>query len=234
MDARRFLSALWANIYLIIIVLVVYASMVSVSYALRAERPKAPPLDVVFVFDTTGSMSDKIQGLLHISSRFGSVLDSTGSDYRIAMVTFGAIEDGPVVHKTFGPSNDLAAFQTFLRNVDIDSGGTEDQPTAMRYAMDNMTFRPNTRKFLILVTDEELQGQISMQPGNPTPTDEWNGIIQELIKRKHTAYAVCIPEEPYMQLATRTGGKFYDAEQGEDFTDILMGIAQDINASITR
>ncbi|MCL6628606.1 MAG: VWA domain-containing protein, partial [Armatimonadetes bacterium] len=191
-------------------------------------------LDVVFVFDTTGSMADEINGLLRISARFAGILAASGSDYRIGMVTFGAIEDGPVVHKTFALSNNLSAFQSFLRQVDIDSGGTEDQPTAVKHAIHNLTYRPNTRKFIILVTDEPLQGQVSMAPGNAQPINEWNGILQEMTQRGFTGYAVCNPEEPYLALARRTGGKFYDISQGEDFTDIIVGIAQDINASITR
>ena len=36
------------------------------------------------------------------------------------------------------------------------------------------------------------------------------------------------------QIATRTGGKFYDIERGGDFTGIVMDIAEQINASLTR
>lgn len=233
MNGRNFLRALWANKIILLGILALYCGLVSLAYALRSERPKVPPVDVVFVFDTTGSMQDDIDGLLRISSHFANKLSSTGSDYRIGMVTFGAREEAKVIRRTFKLSNNLRGFQDFLRNTHAEGGGSEDQPTAMKHAMTQFAYRPQAHKILILVTDEPLLGEERIGVC-PAPNADWNEIIQKLVKTKFTACAVCLPEECYKALAHQTGGKFYDITGHRDFTDIVMEIAQDINASLTK
>ena len=45
-------------------------------------------VDVVFVFDTTGSMSGEISGMVDSANDFADALDYSGVDYRIGRNNF--------------------------------------------------------------------------------------------------------------------------------------------------
>lgn len=230
----RFFQAMWSNVSLLFGLLVVYVLIVTVTLTFNAgKRQPAPPVDVTFVFDTTGSMQDEINGLLRISSQFAAELAETGSDYRISMVCFGASDEPNVIRDTYVPDKNLPAFQEFLCGLQATGGGHEDQPTALRYAMHNIAYRQQARKVLILITDEQLYGDESKEQDSMVDA-EWSALIAQLKKEQFTAYAVCIPNEAYQSLASRTGGKFYPISGHANFTSILMDIASAINASLTR
>jgi len=236
----RFFRALAANLLLLLALLLIYSGMVFGSVKWGAKPRQHVRADIIFVFDTTGSMQDKIDGLLAISSRFAGKLAEAGVDCQLSMVSFGGADEPQPIRATFGPSADISAFQGFLGGITADGGGLEDQPRAANTAITKFTYRPNTHKIFILITDERLFGEESYDAqGNPDDKAQqaiadWQAITQQLVDEKFTAYAVCIPVEYYQQIATRTGGKFYDIQRGGDFTDIVMDIAEQINASLTR
>ncbi|MHB0935564.1 MAG: vWA domain-containing protein [Armatimonadota bacterium] len=236
----RFLRTLVPNLLLLLALLLVYAGIVFASVKWGAKPREHVRADITFVFDTTGSMQDEINGLLRTSSRFAGKLAEAGVDCQLSMVSFGGADEPQPIRGTFGPSADISAFQGFLRGIRAEGGGLEDQPRAARTAITNFTYRPNTHKIFILITDEHLFGDESYDPqGNPNDQakqalTDWKEITQKLVDEKFTAYAICIPVEYYQQIATRTGGKFYDIGQGRDFSDIVMDIAEEINASLTR
>lgn len=235
----RFFRALTANLLLLLALLLVYAGIVLASVKWGAASRDPVRADIVFVFDTTGSMQDEIDGLLAISSRFAGKLAGHGVDCQLSMISFGGADEPQTIRQTFGPSADVSAFQDFLRGIRAEGGGCEDQPRATRLAITEFTYRPNTHKILILITDERLFGDESYGLGAPDANAQqaladWKEITQKLVDERFTVYAVCIPEEYYQQIASRTGGKFYDIARGRDFTDIVMDIAEQINASLTR
>jgi Mg-chelatase subunit ChlD len=236
----RFLRALAANLLLLLALALIYTAIITAVVKWGAKPREHPPADVVFVFDTTGSMQDKIDGLLAISSRFAGRLAGAGIDCRLAMVAFGAVEEPRVIRDTFPPDVSVSAFKRFLHGTRAGGGGCEDQPTAVKHALSTFTYRPEARKIMILITDERLLGNESYGAGdiaNATARQaeaDWNGIIEELIDREFTVYAVCIPSEPFQRMADRTGGKFYDIVRRRDFTGIVMDIAKEIDASLTR
>jgi len=236
----RFLRALAANLILLFALALIYAAVIFAVVKCGARPREHPPVDVVFVFDTTGSMQDKIDGLLAISSRFAGRLAGAGIDSRLAMVAFGAADEPRVIRQTFSPNGKVAAFQRFLRGTRAGGGGREDQPTAVEHALSSFTYRPEARKIMILITDERLLGNESYTAGNiadPRARQakvDWDAAIEELVAREFTVYAVCVPDEPFQRMADRTGGKFYDILRDRDFTGIVMDIAEQIDASLTR
>lgn len=236
MQFARLFQALWANIMLIILITLGYVLLITIS--VRADsKPYIPTLthskiDVVFVFDTTGSMQNKINDLLKISSRFASTLEDYGGDYQLAMVCFGAITEDDVIREVFKPSNSLSDFQSFLNRTKAYGGGPEDQLTAVRYAINDLNYRSGVHKVLILITDEPLLGTESR--GKALPLNDWNRMITEVYTAGFTAYSICTNEDYYRSLAEETGGKFYDIKRERDFTGILLNIAEEINASLTR
>ncbi len=58
-----------------------------VSYTLDAQVVKKP-VDIIFVIDNSGSMSDKIVGVVNnININFSQIIDKGGLDYRVIMLT---------------------------------------------------------------------------------------------------------------------------------------------------
>ncbi len=236
MQFVRLFQALWANIILILLIALGYVLLITISVKADSEpyitTLTHSKIDVVFVFDTTNSMQDKINDLLNISSRFASTLEDYGGDYQLAMVCFGTIEEDGVIRDVFKPSNNLSDFQSFLNRTNAYGGGPEDQLTALLYAINDLKFRSEAHKVLILITDEPLLGIESH--GEVLPLNDWHRMMAEVEAAGFTAYSICTNEDYYRSLAENTGGKFYDIEWDRDFTGILINIAEEINISLTH
>lgn len=228
----RFLKALRANGLLLMMIMLCYALFIAIGVTVDAEPHRPKPIDVVFVFDTTNSMQPRIDDLLKISSRFASELGSYGDEHRLAMVCFGALSDKNVIREVFRYSSDVEAFQNFLSGIKAHGGGKEDQITAIRHAIGAIESRPKAHKVLILITDEPLYGNESK--GKELPLDEWAKMADEVEAAGFTAYTVSTDDPYYRELAAQTGGSFYDIFSKNDFTTLLLDIATDINASLTR
>jgi hypothetical protein len=233
MNLVRFLRALAANLPIIALALLGYAGIVSLCISHFARHRPSVMVDVVFVFDTTGSMQDKIDGLLSTSSRFVNILQQAGADYQLAMVTFGALDETTSIRETFPPGHDLAAFQRFLRRTRARGGGREDQLGAMKYALATFPFRTKSHRILILITDEPFYGAETTDL-SLVARQEWEGVIDQLSAAQVTGYAISPPDESFRHLPERTGGRFYDIDSQRNFTDILINIAQHINAGLTQ
>jgi hypothetical protein len=238
MNIARFFKALWNNMLLLLIIALIYALLVITSITVDSspheETMHYREVDVVFVFDTTGSMQDKIDGLLDISAKFAYKLEEQGSDYRLAMVCFGALEEDSVIREVFYPSDSLDDFQAFLKTLNDYGGGREDQITAIRYAITQLNYRSGVQKVLILITDEPLYGWEAERAGEPLPLEDWGRLVNELQRNQFTAFSVSPDEKYFREMAAETGGRFYDIEKNRNFTDILIIIAEEINASLTR
>jgi hypothetical protein len=236
MSSDRYIRALKENGSLFAVLIVAYILLMIIGVTTDARPRKSQVVDIVFVFDVTGSMQDKIDGLLEISSRFAQKLSDTGIDYQVGMVSFGALGEPELIRETFPLGNDINAFKTYLSNQDAYGGakGPEDQPSAIKYAMSNFTYREKAKKILILITDEEILGGAMTYFVDQTVSDDWAATIQNLKKDDFTVYSVTIPIAPYKDMASETGGKFYDVREGGDFTEIIMMIAEEINSILTR
>ncbi|QRK07386.1 hypothetical protein JQX13_46435 [Archangium violaceum] len=61
----------------------------------RLDGPSSTaPVDVVFVFDQTGSMSEEIAGLVERSRQFADILGNSGFDFRLALVSYTGCRAG--------------------------------------------------------------------------------------------------------------------------------------------
>ncbi len=185
------------------------------------------PVDIVFVFDTTGSMLDELDGVKRTCVRFANELASRGRDYRLGLVTFW--DD---VREVFNPdgtlTDDVNGFRGWIDEIETfpgaGSGDNENDYGALKQAA-QMRFREEAQVIFILITDapahvygDPPDGGVSFD--DPDLTLE--RITDILTRRGITVYAVA-PEqfEEYPSLAEQTGGRFYDIEAEKDFTDII-------------
>jgi hypothetical protein len=115
-----------------------------VAVTLDVADPAPPALDVMFVIDATGSMSDEIEQLkanvISISDRLAALPGAP--DVRFATTVFRDRGDA-FVTRTFDFTPDVRAFQGALRAVVADGGG--DTPESVNAALHDAIHKPSWR-----------------------------------------------------------------------------------------
>ncbi|MDE0317581.1 MAG: VWA domain-containing protein [Candidatus Poribacteria bacterium] len=108
------------------------------------------PIDVVFVIDTSGSMSDNIRAVANHVIEMVDVYESSGVDYALGLTEFYA----PVrnVIKVIQLTQNIAEYKEKI-NAIISRRG-ENALDAIAKTVNIMRFRATSKKHLILVTDE--------------------------------------------------------------------------------
>ncbi len=188
--------------------------------AVTGSSQKPPPnpqkfqCDFVFVTDTTGSMNDKIEGLLSTCQKFTDRVATANIDWQIAVVAFGdlLVPNDKIVATAF--SNKTEVVKRSFMNIPRYSGGAnhgESSYEALEYALNLNGFRPEALKIFILVTDEPPhQDRLTTQ-----------GIIGKLKQANVITFVVSIPSPLLSAISDLTGGKWYPISSHADFLTIL-------------
>lgn len=151
--------------------------------------------DVVFVFDTTGSMGSGLDSVQNSIIAFSQFLDDSGLDARVGAVTFGDAYDtvddvaAPTrgeslrgdtppsfdgdTRPTFDLSTDFAGFETFIADDSPRGGGDgpENAIGALDYAMQALDWREGAQRIMIVVTDVCSHTNPSFESAFSTSTD---------------------------------------------------------------
>jgi hypothetical protein len=192
-------------------------SIASAARVVRMEigRDSAKALaDLVFVIDTTGSMNDKIDGLIESCESFVDRLATRRIDWTAAVVGFGdlTVEGDKIVATPFSSSADRV--KGLLRGLPRYSGGGnegESSLEAMQAALDQRGFRPEAMKVVVLITDEPAL-QRNLRPATITGRLREAGAITFVLS----------PNIKYFRsMATDTGGYWWKVDSGGDFSRIL-------------
>jgi Mg-chelatase subunit ChlD len=170
-------------------------------------------VDLVFVIDTTGSMSDKIESLLATCSRFADDFNALQLNHRIAIVSFGDLRvPGDKIQNTAFTSN-VEITKKSLRNIPRNNGGGnegESSLEALERAL-SLPFRPDAVKVIVLITDE--------------PADQHHvradGMIGRLAERELLTFVASPPYKYFQRMALRNGGKWYKISARTRFDDLL-------------
>lgn len=176
---------------------------------LRGKR-----VDLVFVIDTTGSMSDKIKGLLQTAQKFVDRFARLEMDARIAIVAFGdlTVRGDKIVATSF--TDNVQTTKNSLQKIPRFSGGGnrgESSLEALQKAM-ALDFRSGVVKVLLLITDEP-----ALQNRNLNVAD----VINDLVTREYLTFVVGTKDQYYKEMARASGGKWYLVSAHTDFTDLL-------------
>jgi len=188
-------------------------------YIDKFEQTKA---DIVFVIDLSGSMGDKIEKLIESANRFADKLHQSGVDYRLGLVTYE--DDVRNIYGTNGQlTSDVAIFKDWLRPLVRQlSGGTEVPFKALAYAIEKIRYRINSKKVLILITDEGSSDRYYT-------TQSINNVL-----RSHQAMVFVVSESTIKseyEPLTVPDGKFFAINQ--DFRTIVDDLSQRIATKIT-
>lgn len=170
-------------------------------------------VDLVFVIDTTGSMSDKIEGLLATAQGFVDELAGLGMSHRIGVVAFGdlTVPGDDVV--SFNLTDDVQEVKRTLSAVPRYSGGGNDGESSLE-AVDralSLSFRANAVKSILLITDEPaLQDRLSA-----------DSLTKRLVQAEILTFVISPAEPYYKEMARRTGGSWHQVSADADFSSVL-------------
>ena len=185
------------------------------------EATKPEPVDIVFVFDTTGSMGGAIKGVRDNIIQFADVLSSTAIDYQLGLVTFG--DEIRQVHK---PAKDVAAFKKLVGSQHANGGGDEPENSlGAIFEMTKMTFRPGAKVVGILITDASFHTMNEVCSLDPVT------LVKELRDLNITLYTLAPPLERYLWMSAETGGVHH--EMTKDISTLVNQLAGSIAAQYT-
>ncbi len=178
-------------------------------------------VDIVFAFDTTGSMEEQIEGVKRICVDFANRLREHNRDFRLGLVAFG--DEIRSVHNADGDlTADAEEFKGWISQLQADGG--DDTPEISLDAVQRaaeMSYRPSTQKVIILITDAPPHVRDDGTPFSRVTLDE---LLARLRDQGFTVYAVAYNDAPFHRLAAETHGEFYDIDVEPDFTGILNQI----------
>ncbi|MFW6116757.1 MAG: VWA domain-containing protein [bacterium] len=196
----------------------------------RPVRPQTSrAVDLVFVIDTTGSMSDKIDGLLRTCARFADEFAALGLDHRVAVMAFGDLTvPGDKIESTPFTAR-VEVTKKSLQNIPrYGGGGNEGESSleALEKAM-ALPFRRHVVKAIILITDEPALQH------NMTASD----MISRLLGEEALAFVISPPLSYFKKMAVKSGGRWYQVAASTDFTDLLemfQELARDVSRVVSE
>ncbi len=173
-------------------------------------------VDIVFVFDTTGSMSDKITGLLHTCNQFVDEAKTFDLDPQFGLISFGDISiqgGGDRIDIVVPLTRDIQRIHTGLSQIPRNSGfgnWGESSLEALEETL-KLSYRKEAVKVLILITDEPaLQHHITAA-----------SMIAQLKKREFLMFVVATADQYYQDMAKQTGGVWKQISATTDLNEIL-------------
>ncbi len=187
-----------------------------------AGLEEARPVDIVFVFDTTGSMSEEIEGVKNTSIAFANKLRDSNRDFRLGLVAFGD-EIREVRNRDDTLTADAEEFKGWIGRLWADGGGDDPEISldAVKRAT-QMKYRDGTQKVLILITDAPPHQKSDDTPFSQVVPDE---LAEQLRNQGFTVYAVAYDHPHFRRVVGETSGEFYDIIHREsDFTGIIEKI----------
>ncbi len=183
------------------------------------------PVDVVFVFDTTSSMGEEIDGAIRSSVAFAEQLAAAGRDFRLGLVAFG--DEIRAIRNTDRTMTAAAEeFTGWIRQLTAGGGGDDPEIALDALAQATaMQFRPGAQKVLLLITDAPPH-----VAGDGAPYSSVNAaeLAATLRDEGFVTYAVAVEDPAYRAVVDATGGKFYELTRRTDFTSIIDEIGGDI------
>lgn len=183
-------------------------------------------VEVMFVFDTTGSMYGKLPGLVECTVQLVHELGQVSVPWKVTAVPFGdlevagdTIEDGLPWHDSVAPARQM------LLGLRRNSGGGNSGESAFE-ALDLALRKEGGRsamRVVVLITDEAAhQKKFSAR-------DMINRVVDEDV----LVYSIATHHDYYRQMAERTGGSFIPISHSVD-ASAITGMFRRLGRDIAR
>ena len=204
---------------------------VRANMALQANlAPSELKTDIVFVIDSTGSMSDEINNVINNLNTFTSVLEEGGVSYRVAIIDYKDITESGEETRLLKDSSGNTWFKnpetiaSVLSGISVDGGG--DGPETLVDALGMMlsgalSFRSGASRFAMVLTDANYKNN------NNYGYADMDALIDRLVN-----VGVCTSvisstsyKSTYEALYSRTDGIFCNI-YNSDFASELIQLAE--------
>ena len=205
-----------------------------------ATTPEATTaaLDLIFCIDVTGSMDDDIASVKAAASNIVNTVASRSSDYRVAIIAYRDWDDseGYAMFEDYGFSSDVG---TIIGNINsLSVAGGDDEPEAvleaLMRAIDSRSvgsWRNNVNKQVIVMGDapphDPSREGFTAASVAQAAEDADPVVIQAIVVGNDGVYS---PEavEAFRELATLTGGNFFEAADASQVAEVLQQTIEDI------
>lgn len=185
---------------------------------------KSGCVDLVFVFDTTGSMSGKIQALLATCGNLVEDMTKKQLDYRVALVSFGdlTVSGDKIIIEGNGYTNKLDIFKQMLKNIRRNSGGGNLGESSLEAIDKALQLKPrsNAVRVFILITDEPVLNSHRVSQ-----------IIAFLCNQEIMTFCVTPNLGYFKEMAEKTGGVWLEVGPNTNFEAIknaLLKLSQKV------
>ena len=155
------------------------------------------PIDVVFVIDASGSMSDNIEAVANHVIQMIDVYQSSGIDYALGLTEFYMFEQRNAIH-VLQLTQNLQEYKKDIRAIFSRRG--ENALDAIAKTIRKMRFRATSKKHLIVVTDEPFTSIEGRTVSDTIALCNEFGIYVNVLG---------LPSEEHQLLAARTQGSWY-------------------------
>ncbi|XP_012941677.1 uncharacterized protein LOC106012651 [Aplysia californica] len=199
------------------------------SACVNAPMPPCGPLEIVFSFDTTGSMYGYLD---QVRGRLQDMIQRLQADIpaiRIAVFAHGDYCD----HQTYVTkwedfSSDVAKLCSFVSNVERTGGGDapECYELVLRQARTELSWTPGSRRAIVLIGDD-----VPHEADYYLNTDniDWREEIRELASWNVTVYGVQCGNNRdaspfYKTISAATDGKHLQLEDMGGIFDVMMAV----------
>lgn len=187
---------------------------------LSSHDSKNPNVDVMFVFDETGSMAEEIAALLQRTRKFADTISQSGINFRLGLLSFS-----DKTEKTFDYTSDV---ELFKKNVSalVASGGGDEPENQLDALIDasKIAVRPEAKRVFILVTDASYHFQDAVTKQRP------ENVIAALKGQGIQLHVVGPELDSYKKMGQDLAGNFYDKDS-DDFSSIVNNIGGEISAN---
>ncbi len=174
--------------------------------------------DVVFVFDTTGSMSGEIEGVKRVCMDFAAALTKGNIDVRLGLVTYG-----DSIRQTYDPVSSSEVFKSWISRLSASGGG--DSPENSLKALETavqLQLRDEAQKAFVLITDAPPHEAINSRGRRLTTRrvdEEFIGFLQQ---SGVTVYSIAVDIHQYRSISSQTGGMFFHIQKDEsEFMELV-------------
>lgn len=171
-------------------------------------------VDIVFVFDDTGSMAQEIRGLKERTIEFADIIQSSGFDYNLGLISYK-----DKIFKPYRVTDNAGKFKSWVSDLRA-KGGADEPENALDaiHSAAQQKFRDDAQKIFILITDATFHA------ADKITSLTMHEVVADLKSKSIQLHAVGPNIDQYKVMTSDLAGTFYDKDSGQ-FKRIITQIA---------
>lgn len=196
-------------------------------------NPFGGVLDLVFIIDSTGSMSDEINVVKESIQTYADMLSQSNIPHYIALVDFSNDKQNNGLNNyyniNFDFTNDEETIAKGISNLTTKGGSDEPAYSAIINGLEELHWGVNSTRRIILIGDEEPWSNETVTGYN------YDKALESLQNNDISVYSIATGGtnvSSFRTLAESTNGNYYQSSDSAEFADTLIDIIDSIPESI--